>query len=137
MSPAGYRVVEISAIIAGGVVVLAGIALADDRNTQLAVAVAGLLITQIGRLKLGRPTYSVDRRFQALRREVDHFILLVRRLNAAALGARESESAPARQVFETTQQKMRESFDRMALLAGRTDEEVAELNLTDVYTIAD
>jgi hypothetical protein len=63
---------------------------------------------------------------------VDHFILLVRRLNAAAIGVKEADTPSTRAVFAASQERMRESFERMAILAGKTDEEVAALNLRNV-----
>ena len=137
MRDSTHKMIEQVSPFLGAAVVLAGVALCDDRTWQLVAAVAGLLITQAGRLQLGRPVYSIDRRFQALRKEVDHFILLVRRLNAAALGVKEMDSPSTRQVVESTQERMRESFDRMALLAGRTDEEISALNLANVEHLSD
>lgn len=78
MGPTAHKIIDKAAPILGAAVVLSGILLTSDRTWQLADAAAGLLITQAGRLRLGRRVH-VDRRFQALRREVDHFIMLVQR----------------------------------------------------------
>jgi hypothetical protein len=62
--------------------------------------------------------------------------MLVRRLNAAALGLKEIDTSATRAVFEAERQRMRESFDRMSMLAGRTDEELASVSLTETPALA-
>ena len=97
--------------------------------TRVLVAALGLLLIQSGVMKLTQAIIPNERKYVALRREVDYFILLVRRLNAAALGLKQVDNADTRAAFEAIQQRMRESFDRMSQLAGKTDEEAAALNL--------
>jgi hypothetical protein len=97
--------------------------------TKVLVAALGLLLIQSGVMKLTQAIIPNERKYVALRREVDYFILLVRRLNAAALGLKQIDSVETRAAFDAIQQRMRESFDRMSQLAGKTDEEAAALNL--------
>src|SRR5688500_4227053 len=97
--------------------------------TQVLVAALGLLLIQSGVMKLTQAFVPNERKYIALRREVDYFILLVRRLNAAALGVKEVDNADTRAAFAAIQQRMRESEDRMAQLAGKTDDEAAALNI--------
>lgn len=131
------RSVEWGLPLAGSVFVFAAIIFFLDPMIQVVIAAAGILMIQAGMWRLTQPVLPSERKYQALRREVDHFILLVRRLNAAALGIREIDSPETRSVFEAAQERMRESFDRMAVLAGKTDEEVTALNLDNVSTRAD
>lgn len=117
--------------ILGTVVVFGAVLLIwDNMLLQIGVVAIGILMIQAGIWKLTHPLLPSERRYQSLRREVDHFIMLVRRLNAAALGVKEADNAATRSAFDAAQEKMRESFDRMALLAGKTDEEVQALHIT-------
>lgn len=96
---------------------------------QVLVAILGLLLIESGILRLTQAFLPNERKYQALRREVDYFIVLVRRLNAAALGVKQTDTEATRTAFAATQQRMRESFERMSQLAGKTDEEAAALNI--------
>lgn len=121
------RGIEVGLPIAGTIVVFAAILLLIDPVAQIAVAAIGVLMIQAGIWKLTQPILPSERRFQALRREVDEFIALVRRMNAAALTVKEADSPETRALFQETRDRMRESLERMAELAGKTDEEVAQL----------
>lgn len=131
------RFVEGALPIAGSSIIFLAILFVLDPVVQIVLAAVGVLMIQAGIWKLTQPILPSERKFQALRREVDHFIGLVRRLNAAALGVREVDNEATQAAFGAAQQRMRESFDRMALLAGKTDEEAAELNLTTIDIPAD
>src|SRR5688572_20047214 len=126
------RFIEGALPIAGSTIVFLAILLILDPLIQVAVAAVGVMMIQAGIWKLTQPILPSERQFQALRREVDHFIGLVRRLNSAALGVKEVDNEATQAAFNAAQQRMRESFDRMAVLAGKTDEEVAGLNLTPI-----
>lgn len=127
------KLVEIGLPILGTVIVFGSILLIWDNMTlQIAIAAVGVLMIQAGIWKLTHPLLPSERRFQALRKEVDYFIILVRRLNAAALGVKELDNEATQSAFSAAQQRMRESFERMALLAGKTDEEVEALQLSNV-----
>ncbi|MGQ0815704.1 MAG: hypothetical protein ACT4O1_14810 [Gemmatimonadota bacterium] len=126
------KIIEAGLPLLGSVVVFAGILLLLDPVLQVAAAAVGVLMIQAGIWRLTQPILPSERRYQALRQEVDYFIVLVRRLNAAALGIKEMDEPATRAAFEAAQQRMQQSFDRMALLAGKTDEEVAALNLANV-----
>jgi uncharacterized membrane protein YccC len=127
---------QIGMPIVGTAIVFGAILLMIDPMKQIAVAAVGVLLIQAGIWKLAHPILPSERKFQALRREVDHFIRLVRRLNAAALGVKEVDTDATRAAFEAEQRRMHESFERMAVLAGKTDEEVAALNLANAEVAA-
>lgn len=87
--------------------------------------IAGLLLILGGFWYAANPILTSERRFHALRAEVDDFITLVRRLNAAAT------QPEARQEFEKVKADMMASVERMARLAGKEgqtalDREAAE-----------
>lgn len=131
------RFVEGALPIAGSSIIFLGIIFLLDPVLQVVAAAVGVLMIQAGIWKLTQPILPSERQFQSLRREVDHFIMLVRRLNAAALGVKEVDTDATRAAFDAARQQMRLSFDRMAVLAGKTDEEVAGLNLSTVDIPAD
>lgn len=131
------KVVDAGLPVIGSLIVFLAILFLLDPMLQVAVAALGVLMIQAGIWKLTQPILPSERRYQALRKEVDYFILLVRRLNAAAIGMKEVDDDSTRTAFDAAQQRMRESFERMALLAGKTDEEAAALRLTPVQLPAD
>ena len=123
--------IEAGLPIVGTVVVFAGILALMDITMQIIVAAIGIVMIQAGIWNLTQPILPSERKYQALRREVDNLIRLVRRLNAAAVGMKELDNADTRAVFDATQARMRESLERIAVLAGKTDEEVRALRLDD------
>ncbi len=94
----------------------------QDVVLRVSLVVIGVLLLQAGSGKL--PYYLVhnERRFRQLRSELDEFLGLVRELNAAALDSRANPRAEDR--FEDLHTALQESLERMALYAGRTDEEL-------------
>jgi hypothetical protein len=131
------RLIETALPILGTAKIFFAVLFLHKPAFQLPAVAIGLLFIHARMWNLAQPVLPSERKFQALRREVDHFILLVRRLNAAALGVKQIDTAATRAVFETERQRMRESFDRMAMLAGRTDDEVAAMNLGAIPALAD
>lgn len=107
---AGAALAIISALAVGDVVL------------RVSLVVVGVLMMQAGSGKL--PYYLVrnERRFRQLRSELDEFVWLIRELNAAALETRSNPRAEDR--FEDLHTALQESLERMALYAGRTDEEL-------------
>ena len=130
------RFIEIALPISGTIKVFGAVIFLHSPALQLPAVAIGLLLIHMRTWNVARAVLPTERKFQALRHEVDHFIQLVRRLNAAAVGMKESESESARIVFEDAQRRMRESMDRMALLAGATDEEAAALKLAPAQVAA-
>ena len=61
----------------------------------------------------------------ALRAEVDRFLQLVRRLNAAALARKAHDTPETHQAFAHVYQEMQQAVAQMAMLAGKTDAELA------------
>ena len=109
----------------GVLVVLGAIVVMNNLIGQLVAATIGLLIVEAG---LGRIFYrhlANQRKYLALRREIDHFLALTRQLNTAGLSLKQHEAPETRQAFEHVRQMMQESVERMAVVAGQTDAEVA------------
>ena len=72
----------------------------------------GLLVAFLGFLYGVNPFFTNERRYLALRREVDDFVGLVRRLNTAAITPDRDEE------FEVLKAAMHDSVDRMGAYAG-------------------
>ncbi len=103
--------------------IIAALAVRDESIVlRVSLVVVGVLMLQAGAAKL--PYYLVrnERRFRQLRSELDEFVWLIRELNAAALDTRSNPRAEDR--FEDLHTALQESLERMALYAGRTDEEL-------------
>src|SRR5688572_2005648 len=83
----------------------------------------GVLMIDAGIWKLTQPLLPNERRYKGLRREVDGFIKLVRRMNAAAL---EAQRSGHNENLERTIAEMHRAVDRMEQLAGRTELDLAE-----------
>ena len=97
-------------------------ALATGVALRVALVLLGVVLIQAATWKLPYSVVTNERRFRQLRGELDEFVWLVRELNAAALDARGDPAAEDR--FEDLHTAMQESLERMAMYAGRTDEEL-------------
>ncbi|RMH21880.1 MAG: hypothetical protein D6701_01920 [Gemmatimonadetes bacterium] len=115
------RTIEVGLPILGMVVVFGAVlAIPATRiQLQLLVVLLGVLMIEAGVWGLTAQVLPNERRYTALRAEVDGFIDLVRELNAAATDdAGAAERSPR---FEAALAKMHASVDRMAELAGQED----------------
>jgi len=109
-------------------VVLVLIAVAWSANTLLRLALAGIGLFLVGSRpwRLADPVLPSERRYMALRNEVDAFIGMVRRLNGATLDLLGDPSPPARARVLQIRDEMLDSVRRMERVAGRTEQEIAE-----------
>ena len=115
------RGVEIGLPIAGAMLVLAAVLFFRSQTVQLAVVVLGLALMGVAIRNPGSPVLSSERRYVALRHEVDGFIVLVRRLNRATL-ALASESTPQNRArLLEVRDEMLESVKRMEQVAGKAE----------------
>lgn len=118
------RTIEILIPVLGMLIVLGALLFILELRTQIIVTIVGLLLIEVGVWDLARPLLPNERQYHALRTEVDGFIALVRRLNAAALEADDVDSPEARRSLEDVRTEMTRAVDRMAMVAGRTDAEI-------------
>jgi len=112
--------------VAGMIVVFGAVLFLEDRRTMILVVLLGILLIEAGVWKLSNPFLPTERRFNALRLEVDQFMELVRELNGSAIEARSTEensSSWAR--FRNTLATMHASVDRMGEAAGSGEGEPA------------
>ena len=117
------RTVELALPIAGVVLVLGAVLLLPGSlMVQLGVVLAGLVLIEAGVWHLASPVLPSERKYVALRREVDGFILLVRRLNRATLALASDSSSANRAKLLEVRDEMLDSVRRMERVAGRTEE---------------
>lgn len=119
------KILDVVLPLLGIIAILGAVLFIVSLRAQLAVVIGGILLIEIGIWRLVDPLLPNERRFNALRGEVDRFMGLVRELNRIA-GEIEERAAPeVDREFETIREAMHRSVDRMAVVAGKTDFEVA------------
>lgn len=116
------RLVHFGLPVLGVIVAMIGAVSSAGAAVRLALVVVGVLLIQAAAWKLPYRLMSNERRFRQLRGELDEFVWLVRELNAAAVDARSNPGAEDR--FADLHTAMQDSLERMALYAGRTDEDL-------------
>ena len=88
-------------------------------RTQIAVVLLGLIIIQAGVWRLTPRILPDERRYLALRAEVNTFVDRIRVLNAQGVRLRAEDSESARDAFLKTLDDLHDAVDRMADAAGR------------------
>jgi len=106
------RFVGVGTALLGMAIVLSSFRLLGNPVLWYVSVMTGLLIVLAGFLYGTYPFLTSERRYVALRTEVERFIRLVRRLNDAA--TRESPED-----FQRAKKEMAASVERMADLAGK------------------
>jgi hypothetical protein len=105
-------------MILGAVLFLRGI------RIQIAVVMVGIVLIEAGVWKLAHQLLPNDRRYHALRYEIDAFIALSRDLNEAALAAKVEETPENQRAFDAIQEAMHRAVDQISDVAGRTAKEL-------------
>jgi hypothetical protein len=108
----------------GMALVIGAVLFGESLAIQLFLVVAGLLLTEAGLWRLADPILPDERKYVALRNEADHFMTLVRQLNAAALALDEGDARGSRFAIDELQTEMHRSIDRMVSFAGKTRDEI-------------
>ena len=98
---------------------------------QVLLVLIGVLILEAGVWGLTGGILPNERRYLALREEGDHFLGLIRVLNAAAVARDTGQEDDAR--FREARAQMHTSVERMAELAGQDD--VAKVEAAEVSTV--
>lgn len=116
------KTVEIGLPIIGVLLVLAAVLfLFHNLYLQIAVVLVGLVLIEAGVWNLANPILPSERRYLALRDEVDLFIRLVRRLNRTALEVASEPTPHNRAKLLGVRDEMMESVRRMEEYAGRQE----------------
>ena len=110
----------------GVLLVIGAVLLLRDLRWQMGLVVGGLLLVEIGVWTCAQRMLPSERKFRALRAEVDVFMQLVRQLNTAAMAVKETPSHEHQETFEDVREAMRQAVERMADVAGKTDAEATE-----------
>ncbi len=90
----------------GVVVILSTVLLVQELRLQIAIVALGIMLIEVGVWKLANFVLPSERKYIALRTEVDQFITLVRQLNTTALAWHESASPEDLTKFEAVQETM-------------------------------
>jgi hypothetical protein len=96
--------------------------IAANLQLQIIIVLIGVLMIEAGVLKFTNPFLPSERRYEALREEVDHFIALVRDLNGAAVELRATAAIDRQEEVERILLTMHRSVDLMGELAGRQED---------------
>lgn len=89
---------------------------------RVLLVLLGVVLIQAVTSRLPYYIFHNERRFRQLRSELDEFVWLIRELNAAAVDTSSNPRAEDR--FEDLHTALQESLERMALYAGRTDDDL-------------
>ena len=89
----------------------------NSLQLQVLLVLIGVLILEAGVWGLTSGILPSERRYLGLREEGDHFLRLIRVLNAAAVARDKGQEDDTR--FRETRAQMHTSVDRMAELAGQ------------------
>jgi hypothetical protein len=84
-----------------------------------------MALMEVGVWRLAQRLLPSERQYLALRAEVDQFLQLVRHLNTAALARKAHDTPETNQAFTQVYQEMQQAVARMAMLAGKTDADLA------------
>lgn len=118
------RVLHLLVPAVGMALVIGAVLFGESLPVQLFLVLAGLLLTEAGLWRLADPFLPDERKYLALRAETDHFMTLVRQLNAAALALDHGEERGPRFALEEVRTEMHRSIDRMVGVAGKTAAQV-------------
>ncbi len=107
------RYISLVASIIGMIIIMSSFLFTGDLLAWYGAVILGLVIVLVGFWYGANPILTSERRYLALRSEVDGFIRLVRRLNTLAVTSGSSEE------FQQIKTAMLKSVERMAELAGK------------------
>ncbi len=97
----------------------------DNLPIQVAIVGLGMVALEVGTWKLRQQVLMNKRKGLALRAEGDQFLRQLRALHAAATAMKDNDLAEHHQAFDDARDAMRQSVERIAAIAGKTDAELA------------
>ena len=127
------RILEIALPVAGmGIIFLAVLFGSDSLQLQVLLVLLGILILEAGVWGLASRILPDERRFLRLREEGEHFVTLIRELNAAAVAKKEGDgSAEYEKRFRDALEQMHASVRRMGEVAASDKNDEAKASDTD------
>ena len=108
----------------GVMIILGAVLFLREIRVQIAVVMVGIVLIEAGVWKIAHQLLPNDRRYHALRHEIDAFIALSRDLNEAALAAKVEDTPEKRGAFDEIRESMHRAVDQISEVAGRTAEEL-------------
>ena len=117
------RILHLTVPAVGMALVIGAVLFGESLPVQLFLVLAGLLLTEAGIWRLADPLLPDERKYLALRAETEHFMTLVRQLNAAAVALDDGEERGPRFALDEVRTEMHRSIDRMVNFAGKAGEE--------------
>ncbi len=118
------KTLDVGLPIGGTLLVFAAVVLVYNLTLQIILVLIGLLMIDAGIWKLTKPLLPNERRYNALRSEVDHFIDLVRRLNDASVSMKEHDTPTSRVAIQDAVNALHDSVGKIERVAGQTEEDV-------------
>ena len=117
-------ILDSSLPILGIVLIVGAILMLRSIYSQLAVVLVSLICIEVGVWQLAHRFLPNDRRFHALRRELDAFLECSRQLNQAALAIKINDTPEQRAAFDDIRRALHQSVEVIAKVAGKTQEEL-------------
>lgn len=111
--------------LAGVATIFGAVLYVYELRDQVALIAMGILMIEAGVWRLAKPFMPSERRFRALRAEVDAFRKAVQRLNSAAIELKKNETPETRTAYEQSIQELIGVAERITAVAGKTDEDLA------------
>ena len=109
--------------VSGTLLIVYAVMSVEGMYDRMLVVGLGLVLIEAGIWRITQSLFPNERNFRPLRKETDYFIVLVRRLNRAAVNAQRG-STSAMDDLTQVHDEMHHSVDRMLRLAGLTDEDL-------------
>jgi hypothetical protein len=109
--------------VAGTLLVLHAVLYVEQAYDRVLIAALGVVLIEAGVWRITQSLFPNERSFKPLRKETDYFVMLVRRLNRAAVAVRRGSSS-AQEDLTQIHEEMHHSVDRMLRLAGLTEEDL-------------
>ncbi len=107
--------------LTGLLIVYGGFILLENDIHKLVAVTIGLVFLEIGLWYGANPVLTSERRYKALRHEIDRFINLARELNSAVVQGLSQEEV------DLVKDAMHNSVDLMGQLAGKTQATVSDV----------
>ena len=105
----------------GGTLIIAGVVFLKHQHPEMAFVLVGVLMIEVGILKLVHKLLPNERKYHALRAQAEQFLKLVRQLNTAALRVQANDTPENREAVEEIRQSMQLLVERMIAVAGKTN----------------
>jgi hypothetical protein len=104
----------------GVMIILGAVLFLSEIRIQIAIVMVGIVLIEAGVWKVAHQLLPNDRRYHALRYEIDRFIALSRDLNEAALIVKVEDTPENRHAFDEIRESMHRAVDQISDVAGMT-----------------